>query len=139
MTGSGKTGLCIGLLEEAAIDNVPAIIIDPKGDIANLLLTFPDLQGSDFLPWTNSGDASALTKHKNPSQPGKRQIFIDVQNGIIRKMILYNKQNEETDSVTFSKIRKDSSISKNDFNFTPPKGTQIHEVKDVGSRMDPKK
>ena len=57
MTGSGKTGLCIGLLEEAAIDNIPAIIIDPKGDIANLLLTFPDLQGSDFLPWINSDDA----------------------------------------------------------------------------------
>ena len=57
MTGSGKTGLCIGLLEEAAIDNVPAIIIDPKGDIANLLLTFPDLRGSDFLPWINFGDA----------------------------------------------------------------------------------
>jgi hypothetical protein len=57
MTGSGKTGLCIGLLEEAAIDNIPAIIIDPKGDIANLLLTFPDLQGSDFLPWINPDDA----------------------------------------------------------------------------------
>jgi len=56
-TGSGKTGLCIGLLEEAAIDNVPAIIIDPKGDIANLLLTFPNLHGGDFLPWINSGDA----------------------------------------------------------------------------------
>src|SRR4051812_45442860 len=43
MTGSGKTGLCIGLLEEAAIDGIPAIIIDPKGDLANLLLTFPNL------------------------------------------------------------------------------------------------
>ncbi|MCW5785588.1 MAG: ATP-binding protein [Nitrospirales bacterium] len=63
MTGSGKTGLCIGLLEEAAIDNIPAIIIDPKGDIANLLLTFPDLHGSDFLPWINHDDAKkkALT------------------------------------------------------------------------------
>ena len=57
MTGSGKTGLCIGLLEEAAIDNIPAVIIDPKGDIANLLLTFPDLNGSDFLPWINPDDA----------------------------------------------------------------------------------
>ena len=57
MTGSGKTGLCIGLLEEAAIDNIPAIIIDPKGDMANLLLTFPKLQGSDFLPWVNPDDA----------------------------------------------------------------------------------
>ena len=43
MTGSGKTGLCLALLEEAAIDGIPAIIIDPKGDLANLLLTFPDL------------------------------------------------------------------------------------------------
>ena len=57
MTGSGKTGLCIGLLEEAAIDGIPAIVIDPKGDIANLLLTFPDLQGQNFLPWVNPDDA----------------------------------------------------------------------------------
>ncbi len=57
MTGSGKTGLCIDLLEEAAIDNVPAIIIDPKGDITNLLLTFPDLQPEDFQPWVNIDDA----------------------------------------------------------------------------------
>ncbi len=58
MTGSGKTGLCISLLEEAAIDNIPAIIIDPKGDITNLLLTFPDLKAEDFLPWINESDAS---------------------------------------------------------------------------------
>lgn len=57
MTGSGKTGLCIGLLEEAAIDNVPALIIDPKGDITNLLLTFPDLRPADFEPWINVDDA----------------------------------------------------------------------------------
>lgn len=57
MTGSGKTGLCIDLLEEAAIDNVPAIIVDPKGDITNLLLTFPDLQAEDFEPWVNVDDA----------------------------------------------------------------------------------
>ncbi|MBZ5499453.1 MAG: DUF87 domain-containing protein [Acidobacteriia bacterium] len=57
MTGSGKTGLCIALLEEAAIDNIPAIIIDPKGDLANLLLTFPQLRSEDFLPWINVEDA----------------------------------------------------------------------------------
>src|SRR5262245_31562847 len=57
MTGSGKTGLCIGLLEEAAIDGVPSIIIDPKGDLANLLLTFPQLRGEDFEPWINQDDA----------------------------------------------------------------------------------
>src|ERR1041384_195412 len=57
MTGSGKTGLCIGLLEEAAIDGVPSIIIDPKGDLSNLLLTFPDLKSEDFEPWINEDDA----------------------------------------------------------------------------------
>ncbi len=51
MTGSGKTGLCIGLLEEAALQGVPAIIIDPKGDLTNLLLHFPDLLPQDFEPW----------------------------------------------------------------------------------------
>ena len=57
MTGSGKTGLCVGLLEEAAIDGIPAIVIDPKGDLANLLLTFPQLRGEDFAPWVNEDDA----------------------------------------------------------------------------------
>src|SRR6187455_3805323 len=57
MTGSGKTGLCIGLLEEAAIDGIPAIIIDPKGDLSNLLLTFPNLAPEDFQPWINEEDA----------------------------------------------------------------------------------
>ena len=57
MTGSGKTGLCICLLEEAAIDKVPAIIIDPKGDITNHLLHFPNLRPSDFEEWINIDDA----------------------------------------------------------------------------------
>src|SRR5665647_730067 len=57
MTGSGKTGLCLSLLEEAAIDKVPAIVIDPKGDLGNLLLTFPELRPEDFLPWVNPDDA----------------------------------------------------------------------------------
>src|SRR5215207_3668239 len=57
MTGSGKTGLCIGLLEEAAIDGIPSIVIDPKGDLSNLLLTFPQLRGEDFRPWVNEEDA----------------------------------------------------------------------------------
>ena len=58
MTGSGKTGLCVGLIEEAAIDGVPAIVIDPKGDLGNLMLTFPNLQAGDFLPWINLDEAS---------------------------------------------------------------------------------
>ena len=57
MTGSGKTGLCLGLLEEAAIDGIPAIVIDPKGDLGNLLLTFPNLANSDFEPWVNADEA----------------------------------------------------------------------------------
>ena len=57
MTGSGKTGLCVCLLEEAALDKVPAIIIDPKGDITNLLLQFPNLEPRDFEPWINVDDA----------------------------------------------------------------------------------
>lgn len=51
MTGSGKTGLCIDILEEAALNNIPAIIVDPKGDIANLMLHFPQLKPDDFQPW----------------------------------------------------------------------------------------
>lgn len=58
MTGSGKTGLGVALLEEAAIDGIPALIIDPKGDMGNLLLNFPNLQASDFLPWVEQGDAA---------------------------------------------------------------------------------
>lgn len=57
MTGSGKTGLCFDLIEEAAIDKIPSIIIDPKGDLTNLLLTFPELKPDDFKPWVHEGDA----------------------------------------------------------------------------------
>ena len=57
MTGSGKTGLCLAVLEEAAMDGIPAVIIDPKGDIANLLLTFPELRPEDFRPWINEDEA----------------------------------------------------------------------------------
>ena len=59
MTGSGKTGLCLGLIEEAAIDGIPAILIDPKGDLANLMLTFPDLAPADLEPWVNADQAAS--------------------------------------------------------------------------------
>jgi hypothetical protein len=58
MTGSGKTGLCISLIEEAALDGVPTIAIDPKGDLTNLMLTFPELRPEDFRPWVNEEDAA---------------------------------------------------------------------------------
>ncbi len=57
MTGSGKTGLCISLLEEAALDGIPALIIDPKGDLGNLLLQFPALEAKDFAPWVSEDEA----------------------------------------------------------------------------------
>ena len=59
MTGSGKTGLGIALIEEAAIDGLPVLAIDPKGDLANLMLTFPGLSAQEFAPWVNPDDARA--------------------------------------------------------------------------------
>lgn len=66
MTGSGKTGLCTSLIEEAALDGIPVICVDPKGDLGNLLLAFPDLEPSDFEPWidraSNPDTAAAASK-----------------------------------------------------------------------------
>ena len=66
MTGSGKTGLCLSLLEEAAIDGIPVIAIDPKGDLGNLMLTFPDLKPSDFRPWIE--ESEAIRKGMTPDE-----------------------------------------------------------------------
>ena len=71
MTGSGKTGLCFDIIEEAAIDGIPAILIDPKGDLANLLLTFPDLRPADFEPWINPDDARKKGS-RPPTSPRNR-------------------------------------------------------------------
>src|SRR5512136_1772112 len=71
MTGSGKTGLCVSIIEEAAIDGIPAILIDPKGDITNLLLTFPELRSQDFAPWINEEDA--LKKELSPQEYASQQ------------------------------------------------------------------
>ena len=62
MTGSGKTGLCVDLLEEAIEEDVPIIIIDPKGDLTNLALMFPDFSPGDFLPWVSPVEASGKGK-----------------------------------------------------------------------------
>ena len=59
MTGSGKTGLGIALIEEAAIDGLPVLAIDPKGDLANLALRFPGLSAAEFAPWVNPDEARA--------------------------------------------------------------------------------
>ena len=74
MTGSGKTGLCIDLLEEAAIDGIPAVVIDPKGDIGNLLLQFPNLSPQEFLPWINEEDAHK--KGLDPETFAKQQADV---------------------------------------------------------------
>ena len=73
MTGSGKTGLCLSLLEEAAIDGIPVIAIDPKGDLGNLLLTFPELRGEDFAPWIDPDEATrkGLTREQYADQTAK--------------------------------------------------------------------
>jgi hypothetical protein len=86
MTGSGKTGLCIGLLEEAAIDGIPAIVIDPKGDLANLLLTFPGLRAEDFRPWINEDEArtkglSADDFAKQQAELWKKGLAVTGQDG----------------------------------------------------------
>lgn len=60
MTGSGKTGLCLSLIEEAALDGIPTIAIDPKGDLGNLLLAFPELRPEDFEPWVDPAEATRL-------------------------------------------------------------------------------
>jgi len=73
MTGSGKTGLGIGIIEEALIDNIPVIAIDPKGDLPNLLLTFPALEAKDFRPWVNEQEAAkkGLTADQYAAQQAK--------------------------------------------------------------------
>ena len=74
MTGSGKTGLGIGILEEAALDHIPVIAIDPKGDMGNLLLTFPKLKAEDFRPWINP--RTATDKGQTPEQFASAQAAL---------------------------------------------------------------
>lgn len=57
MTGSGKTGLGVILLEEALLSGIPVLVLDPKGDMGNLLLTFPEFRGEDFRPWVDPAEA----------------------------------------------------------------------------------
>ena len=74
MTGSGKTGLCISLLEEAALRGIPSILIDPKGDLTNLLLHFPDLDPKQFAHWLNEEDAQqkGLSREKYAAELAER-------------------------------------------------------------------
>jgi len=80
------------------------------------------------------GTQSALKTPKNSNHPGKSRVYFSIKDGIPRKIVLYDHQGQETGSQIFSNIRKDLSISAKDFEFTPPEGTNIFEVKDVGPR-----
>ncbi len=80
MTGSGKTGLCISVLEEAAIDGIPTIIVDPKGDLTNLLLQFPDLDPKRFEPWLNEEDA---TQKKLSKPEYAKQLAESARKGLL--------------------------------------------------------
>ncbi len=77
MTGSGKTGLAISLLEEALIDGVPVIAIDPKGDLGNLLLTFPALSGADFRPWIDEGAAARAGESPDEYAASQARLWRD--------------------------------------------------------------
>ena len=83
------------------------------------------------------GEHSALIKHENPDSPGTTRFYVGTKDGIIRKVISFNQEGREIGSQTFSNIRIDRSISEKDFEFTPPEGTQIHEINDVGPRINP--
>lgn len=102
MTGSGKTGLGIGLLEEAALDHIPVIAVDPKGDLGNLLLTFPELRGADFRPWINSSQAA--NSGQSPDEFAKSQADLWkkglAQWGMDGKRIAKLRENVEIDIYT---------------------------------------
>src|SRR5688572_24419960 len=75
MTGSGKTGLCLALIEETAIDGVPVIAIDPKGDLGNLLLTFPGLTSTEFQPWVDEDEARRLNLSVDDFAAGQAALW----------------------------------------------------------------
>jgi hypothetical protein len=100
MTGSGKTGLCVGLLEEAALQGIPALVIDPKGDLTNLVLSFPDLSPSDFEPWIDKNSVrrenktieqvaktTAETWKKGLADWGLGKLEIEKLNGSVERTI----------------------------------------------------
>ncbi len=75
MTGSGKTGLGVIMLEEAALQGIPAIVVDPKGDLTNLLLHFPDLLPEDFKPWVDRDAARREGKSVEEAAEGAAKLW----------------------------------------------------------------
>lgn len=108
MTGSGKTGLCIGLLEEAALEGIPAIIIDPKGDLTNLLLHFPDLLPSDFELWIDP--ETARREEKTVGQLAE-ETALRWKNGLAEWGLGSNQIRELKDAVDFALYSPGSSAA----------------------------
>ena len=99
MTGSGKTGLCLDLLEEAALNNIPSLMIDPKGDITNALLHFPNLAPSDFQPWINPTEAR---REGQTVEEAAEQTAVLWRNGLAKWEIQSERIQQLADSVQFS-------------------------------------
>ncbi len=119
MTGSGKTGLGITLLEEAAIDGVPVLAIDPKGDLTNLLLTFPDLAPSDFAPWVDEGEAS------------RKQVTVDAYAADIAKRWKAGLAEWDQDGSRIARLRAAAEVRV----YTPgSRATKPRKMRKAGSR-----
>jgi hypothetical protein len=99
MTGSGKTGLCIGLMEEAALEQIPALIIDPKGDLTNLLLHFPELLPSDFKPWL---DAEMVRRQGKTIEEASAETADLWKNGLAEWEITPDRIRDLKESVNFT-------------------------------------
>ena len=99
MTGSGKTGLCLDLLEEAALQGIPALMIDPKGDIGNALLHFPRMQPGDFKPWVNADQARREGKTVNQAANDTAKLW---RNGLSKWGIGSARLQALKDSVQFT-------------------------------------
>ncbi len=135
MTGSGKTGLCIAMLEEAAIDGIPAIAIDPKGDLGNLLLTFPNLAPTDFRPWIDT--AEAARQNLSPDEYAAK-VASTWRNGLAQ-------WGEEPERITRLRESADVAIytpgSKAGLqlsvlqSFAPPAGTQAEDPTTLRDRI----
>jgi len=109
MTGSGKTGLCIGLLEEAALEKIPALIIDPKGDLTNLLLHFPDLLPSDFKPWL---DAEMVRRQGKTIEDVSVETALMWKNGLAEWGITPDRVRDLKESVQFTVFTPGSDAGK---------------------------
>ncbi len=109
MTGSGKTGLCIGLMEEAALEQIPALIIDPKGDLTNLLLHFPELLPSDFKPWL---DAEMVRRQGKTIEDVSAETANSWKNGLAEWEITPDRIRDLKESVNFTVFTPGSDAGK---------------------------